>query len=144
MYNVYKGLIMDKSKKTQKKSIKKPVEQIHGKSETNEDEVASKVKLAKDLNHILGLNKKNPFGTDSEVQLIESLSSMNLTDMRELAVSAGIFPSGNRTVLKKKILKGFSSYSRGSSGEVRSIPVNNSRAPDSELQKKINSIWDKR
>ena len=135
---------MAKSKKTNTSKKKKPVEQIHGKDESVESEIQSKVKLAQDLNQILGLKKKNPFGVNTEEELVESLSSMNLTDMRELAVHAGIFPSGNRTVLRKKIIKGFNSYTKGGSQEIKSIPVNNVRAPDSELQKKIDSIWNKK
>ena len=135
---------MAKSKKTKTSRKKKPVEQIHGKDESVESELKSKVKLAEDLNQILGLKKKNPFGVHTEEELTESLSSMNLTDMRELAVHAGIFPSGNRTLLRKKIIKGFNAFSKGSTGEIRSIPVNNVRAPDSELQKKLDSIWNKK
>ena len=32
---------------------------------------------------------------------------MNLTDLQKLAVQAGVFPSGNTTVLKNKLRKAF-------------------------------------
>lgn len=127
------------------KSKKKITDTIHGKQEHVEDEIQSKVQLQKDLNEIMGIKKNNPYKVNSERELQEALSSMNLSDMREMAVAAGIFPNGNRTILKKKIEKGFSEYMRGGSEEIKNIPINNSlRAPNSDLQKEIDSIWAKK
>jgi hypothetical protein len=132
---------MAKSKQTNKKIT----DQVHGKDESPRDEVQARIKLQKDLNEIMGIKKSNPYKVNSEKELNEALSSMNLSDMREMAVSAGIFPSGNRTVLKKKLEKGFSEYSRGGSQDVKTIPMNNSaRAPDSKLQKEIDEIWSRK
>lgn len=127
------------------KSKKKITDTIHGKQEHVEDEIQSKVQLQKDLNEIMGIKKNNPYKVNSERELQEALSSMNLSDMREMAVSAGIFPNGNRTILKKKLEKGFSEYMRGGSEEIKNIPINNNlRAPNSDLQKEIDSIWAKK
>ena len=127
------------------KSKKKITDTIHGKQEHVEDEIRSKVQLQKDLNEIMGIKKNNPYKVNSERELQEALSSMNLSDMREMAVSAGIFPNGNRTILKKKLEKGFSEYMRGGSEEIKNIPINNNlRAPNSDLQKEIDSIWAKK
>ena len=38
---------------------------------------------------------------------------MNLTDMQEVAVRAGVFPSGNQTILKQKLLKAFKAEGYG-------------------------------
>jgi len=126
---------------TSKKPVAKKLEsmeQTHGKLE-------SVVGAAQDLDKILGIRQKNPFKSTSLEQFEEALSSMNLTDMREMAVTAGIFPSGNRTVLKKKLIKGFSSYCKGLDNSRAVIPVkNNSTFPDSSLQKEIDAIWSKK
>ena len=123
-----------------KPAAKKPesMEQTHGKLE-------SVVGAAQDLDKILGLRQKNPFGATSKEQFEQSLSSMNLTDMREMAVTAGIFPSGNRTVLKKKLLKGFSSYCKGFENSRPTVPLKNDLSfPNSALQKEIDEIWSKK
>lgn len=127
------------------KSKKKITDTIHGKDESVTDELQAKVQLQKDINEIMGIKKNNPFKVNSDRELQEVLSSMNLSDMREMAVSAGIFPNGNRTVLKKKLERGFSEYMRGGSEEIKNIPVNNNlRAPNSDLQKEIDDIWAKK
>ena len=123
-----------------KTAVKKleSIEQVNGKIE-------SAVSAAQDLDKILGVRQKNPFGTSSSAEFAQSLSSMNLTDMREMAVTAGIFPSGNRTILKKKLIKGFDSFSKGFENSKPVIPVNGSaHLPDSETQKKIDEIWSKK
>jgi len=127
------------------KSKKKITDTIHGKDESVTDELQAKVQLQKDINEIMGIKKNNPYKVNSDRELQEVLSSMNLSDMREMAVSAGIFPNGNRTVLKKKLERGFSEYMRGGSEEIKNIPVNNNlRAPNSDLQKEIDDIWAKK
>ena len=127
------------------KSKKKITDTIHGKDESVTSELQAKVQLQKDINEIMGIKKNNPYQVNSARELEETLSSMNLSDMREMAVAAGIFPNGNRTVLKKKLEKGFSEYMRGGSENVKQIPINNSsRAPNSELQKEIDAIWSRK
>jgi len=59
------------------------------------------------LEEILEVKKTNPFGTNDLRIFEENVASMNLTDMQEVAVRAGVFPSGNRTVLKNKLIKAF-------------------------------------
>ena len=126
-----------------KKSIDS-LEQTHGKLEevSQEDKIQTAVTKARELDAILGMRKMSPFGTASLAVFEEDLSVMNLTDMRELAVKSGIFPSGNRTILKKKLLKGFSAYSKGGTDAAVSIPLNKKTSlPDSDLQKTVNDIW---
>ena len=85
-----------KSKKSAPRKKIEDMEQANGKLENI-------VSAAQDLDQVLGLRQKNPFGATSIAEFEGNLSSMNLTDMREMAVNAGIFPRGNRTVLKKKL-----------------------------------------
>ena len=41
------------------------------------------------------------------------IKDMNLTDLQSFAVKVGVFPSGNKTVLKNKIKREFESSIRG-------------------------------
>ena len=86
---------MPRKKTTKSKSSKKEIEFIDGKVE---DEKHS---LSKDIEEIL-MPSKNPFGTNSAEELESSLEGMNLRQMQELAVKASVFPSGNKTTLKKE------------------------------------------
>lgn len=74
---------------------------------------SSKVKQAKDLEEVLGMREINPFRTTNAETFEESLKSMSLTDLRELAVKSGVFPSGNKASLKNKLRKEFSFRANG-------------------------------
>ena len=41
------------------------------------------------------------------------IKDMNLTDLQSFAVKVGVFPSGNKTVLRNKIKRAFESSLRG-------------------------------
>ena len=62
---------------------------------------------ARDLEEILGMKELNPFKTANAEDFDKDLSSMNLTDLRTLAVKSGVFPSGNKSTLKNKLRKEF-------------------------------------
>ena len=129
---------MSNKKKNTKTSVKK-VEQIHGKQETELDKA---VKTSKGLDQILGMRQKNPFGSETKAEFEESLKGQNLADLREMAVKAGIFPSGNPTVLRNKLKKGFENHIKGKDGSKASVPLQNkSVLPNSDLQQKIDDIW---
>ena len=91
--------------KTQTKRVTrrktKEIQFIDGKVEDNHE-------LSMDIEEILS-PPKNPFGTNSSDELEQKLDGMNLRQMQELAVKASVFPSGNKTSLKNKIKKEFSS-----------------------------------
>jgi len=70
--------------------------------------VEEKHNLSMDIEQILN-SPKNPFGTSSIDELEGNMEGMNLRQMQELAVKASVFPSGNKTTLKKKIKKEFCS-----------------------------------
>lgn len=127
------------AKKPATKSTKK-IEQIHGKVE--DDPVSETLKKSKALDQILGMRQSNPFKSESLSDFEESLRGKNLTDLREIAVTAGIFPSGNPTILRKKLIKGFQDFMKGGNNNSASIPIDQpSKFPNSEKQARINDIW---
>jgi hypothetical protein len=100
------------TKKTSKAAVKKApkleeLNQTTGKS--YEDQVAK----AKELEEILGIAKINPFKTNDKRIFKDMLEDMNLTDLQAFAVKVGVFPSGNKTVLKNKIKRAFESSLHG-------------------------------
>jgi len=132
-----------KAKPSPRKRVKKKiqeVEHINGKVELSPVDKAKQA--AQDLDKILGMRQKNPFDAKSMAQFEDNLKGKNLTDLREMAVKAGIFPSGNPTLLRKKLKKGFEDYIKGKDGSQPTIPLNNKNAfPSSKAQEEVNKIW---
>lgn len=143
---------MTKKRKSSTKKTAK-LEQVNGKSELkptkeidNLEQVHGKlegaVRASKKIDKILGMRQKNPFGASDQMSFDLSLKGKNLTDLRELAVSAGIFPNGNSTMLRNKLRKAFSDFIKGKDGAASTqIPIHNKHTPNSQLQQKINNIW---
>ena len=101
-----------KSTASKKSTAKKKVsldslQQTNGK--TYEDQVAK----ARELEDILGIAKINPFKTNDKRVFSEMLQEMNLTDLQSFAVKVGVFPAGNKTVLRNKIKRAFESSLHG-------------------------------
>ena len=71
------------------------------------------VEIVRKLEDLLDVKQTNPFGTSDARIFEENLASMNLTDMQEVAVRAGVFPSGNQTILKQKLIKAFKAEGYG-------------------------------
>tara|TARA_A200000159_G_scaffold149481_1_gene158047 strand:+ start:9955 stop:10377 length:423 start_codon:yes stop_codon:yes gene_type:complete len=99
--------VTKKSVRTRKSKSKK-IEKLDKLTQTNgrvyEDEDTNKTRK---LEEILEVAVTNPFGTSSQKVFEENLANMNLSEMQEVAVRAGIFPSGNQTMLKNKLKKAF-------------------------------------
>ena len=99
--------VTKKSVRTRKSKSKK-IEKLDKLTQTNgrvyEDEDTNKTRK---LEEILEVAVTNPFGTSSGKVFEENLANMNLSEMQEVAVRAGIFPSGNQTMLKNKLKKAF-------------------------------------
>lgn len=68
---------------------------------------------ARNLEQLLTVNTKSPFSTADGSDFEDSLASMSFTDMQELAVRAGVFPSGSRTTLKNKLIKEYKARALG-------------------------------
>lgn len=68
------------------------------------------------------LNPKKPkFATGSIEDFKQKISTMNLVDLQSMAVSAAIFPSGNRAVLKNKLIKEFTKVNSEGKGNAVQI-----------------------
>lgn len=96
----------------------------------------------RNLEKIMGVQQINPFKTNNLEIFQEDLASMNLTDMQRLAVKAGLLPSGNRSMLKNKLLKEFKARSYGGKGN--SVMVTKPMVdPESEQGKKLIELMKK-
>ena len=93
------------AKKIQTPKKEKP--QLESLEQTNGKSYDEQVARAKELEQIMGLQKMSPFKTNDPEAFDEMLEDMNLTDLQAMAVKVGIFPSGNKTVLKNKIKRSF-------------------------------------
>jgi hypothetical protein len=93
------------AKKIQTPKKEKP--QLESLEQTNGKSYDEQVARAKELEQIMGLQKMSPFKTNDPEAFEEMLEDMNLTDLQAMAVKVGIFPSGNKTVLKNKIKRSF-------------------------------------
>ena len=93
------------AKKIETPQKKKP--QLESLEQTNGKSYDEQVARAKELEQIMGLQKMSPFKTNDPEAFEEMLEDMNLTDLQAMAVKVGIFPSGNKTVLKNKIKRSF-------------------------------------
>jgi len=71
------------------------------------------LEYVKKLEEILEVRKSNPYGTNDARIFEENMAGMSLTELQEVAVRAGVFPSGNRTILKNKLTKAFKSENLG-------------------------------
>lgn len=70
----------------------------------------------KELQELMGVRAKNPFGASTVEELDEKMSDMNLVDLQRMAISAEIPASGHRHTLKEKIRREFERFMRGSHG----------------------------
>lgn len=93
-----------KKTNTTKKNKKTEMEVADGRSE---------IEAAESLESLIGIAKRDPFQMSNGSDFESSLAGMNLTEMQELAVKAGIFPSGTKTTLKNKLLKEYKARSMG-------------------------------
>lgn len=106
---------MAKKKTTTSKSTssRKKKVQLDELQQTNGKTYEDQVSKARELEEVLGIPKINPFKTNDKRVFNEMLKDMNLTDLQSFAVKVGVFPSGNKTVLKNKIKRAFDSSLHG-------------------------------
>ena len=90
------------TKKTKLSSLK----QVNGKQDP--------IERAKELEELVGIKQVNPFGTSIASVFEEEIQKMSMVELQELAVGAGVFPTGTRTALKSKLLKAFSEHNMSS------------------------------
>ncbi len=125
---------MAKKKKNTTKERKAPTEFSDG-----VDHLSKESKHAKDLEQLMGFKEKNPFGYDSAEEFSEAIDQMMLASLQEIAVKAGVFPSGTKATLKTKLKKAYSQYTNGGSNKVVQV-TNPIVDPESEQGKKLLKI----
>tara|TARA_B100000989_G_scaffold102200_1_gene74712 strand:- start:27554 stop:27973 length:420 start_codon:yes stop_codon:yes gene_type:complete len=102
------------SKSTASKTVKaRKQPKLEDLQQTNGKNYEDQVAKARELEEILGIPKINPFRTNDKRVFADMLQDMNLTDLQSFAVKVGVFPSGNKTVLKNKIKRAFDSSLHG-------------------------------
>ena len=82
-------------------------------SQTTGKDFDSQVARAKELEEIMGYHKSSPFKTPDPKVFEKMLEDINLTDLQAMAVRVGVFPSGNKTVLKNKVKRAFNTSLHG-------------------------------
>jgi hypothetical protein len=127
------------NKKTTKKTSKataKKAPKLEELNQTTGKSYEDQVEKAKELEEILGIAKINPFKTNDKRIFKDMLEDMNLTDLQAFAVKVGVFPSGNKTVLKNKIKRAFESSLHGQgSVQVMGQPI--TLDPSNPKQKEV-------
>jgi GTP1/Obg family GTP-binding protein len=82
-------------------------------SQTTGKDFDTQVARAKELEEIMGFHKSSPFRTTDPKVFEKNLEDINLTDLQAMAVRVGVFPSGNKTVLKNKVKRAFNTSLHG-------------------------------
>jgi hypothetical protein len=95
-------------KTTTKKA--KPMQYADGKDVDNRKD------LAKTVEELMAVQSRDPFKLASGESFEEAVSGMNLSQLQEIAVKAGVFPSGTKATLKNKLLKEYENRTHGRYG----------------------------
>ena len=115
-------------RKTTKKTTKKPMQYADGKIADNRQD------LAKTVEELMGIKSRDPFKLSSGERFDEAVASMSLSQLQEIAVEAGVFPSGTKTTLKNKLIKEYENRTQGRYGaSTQSKPIvdpNSQKAKD--------------
>lgn len=105
-------------RKTTKKTTKKPTQYADGKVADDRKD------LAKTVEELMGIKSRDPFKLASGENFEEAVSSMGLSQLQEIAVEAGVFPSGTKTTLKNKLIKEYENRTHGRYGaSTQSKPI---------------------
>ena len=90
--------------------------------------------LAKTVEELMSVKSRDPFKVASGESFEEAVASMSLSQLQEIAVQAGVFPSGTKATLKNKLLKEYENRSHGRYGaSTQSKPIvdpNSQKAKD--------------
>lgn len=100
----------NKRKPAKKKTTKKPMQYADGRATDNRKDVA------KTVEELMGVKSRNPFHVASGESFEEAVTSMSLSQLQEIAVNAGVFPSGSKATLKNKLLKEYENRTHGRYG----------------------------
>lgn len=84
----------------------------------------SRKELAKTVEELMSINTRDPFSVASGESFEDAIGSMSLTELQEIAVKSGVFPSGTKATLKNKLLKEYDNRSHGRyGGSTSSKPI---------------------
>jgi hypothetical protein len=100
------------TKKT-KTASKKKQPKLEELSQTTGKDFDARIARAKELEEVLGFHKSSPFKTSDPKVFEKMLEDINLTDLQAMAVRVGVFPSGNKTVLRNKVKRAFNTSLHG-------------------------------
>ncbi len=80
--------------------------------------------VAKTVEELMSVKSRDPFKLASGESFEEAVSTMGLSQLQEIAVNAGVFPSGTKTTLKNKLLKEYENRTHGRYGaSTQSKPI---------------------
>ena len=78
--------------RTKAKTADKSMQYADGKDNRKE--------LAKTVEELMSINARDPFSVASGESFEDAIGSMSLTELQEIAVKSGVFPSGTKATLK--------------------------------------------
>jgi len=108
----------NKRKTTKKKVTQKPIQYADGKATDDRRD------LAKTVEELMSIKSRDPFKLASGERFEEAITTMGLSQLQEIAVEAGVFPSGTKTTLKNKLMKEYENRTHGRYGaSTQSKPI---------------------
>ena len=96
--------------KKKTKTVKQKTQSVKKVEDLKVVDGKSEIEKVKSLEEILGVKNANPFGTHNEEELKSMMNAMTITDLQTFGIKVGILPSGNKMILKNKILKAFKTH----------------------------------
>jgi hypothetical protein len=99
--------------KTTKKKTTKITQYADGKDDDRKD-------VAKTVEQLMAVKSRDPFKSASGESFEEAVKNMSLSQLQEIAVKSGVFPSGTKATLKNKLLKEYENRSEGRYGAASS------------------------
>ena len=114
--------------KTVEKKQEPEIEFAHGKLNQSEFEEIEKVR------RLTEIPVENSFGVRTESEFEKLIEGSQLTQLQEIAIKAGVFPSGTPPTLKNKLRKAFQKTKRPGSNVQITKPIVD---PNSEKGKSI-------
>lgn len=95
--------------KTTKKKTAKITQYADGKDDDRKN-------VAKTVEQLMAVKSRDPFKLASGESFEEAVNNMSLSQLQEIAVKSGVFPSGTKATLKNKLLKEYENRSEGRYG----------------------------
>lgn len=92
-----------------KKNSKKTMQYADGRADQRGD-------LAQTVESLMSVKPKDPFKLSSGEDFGDAVGNLSLSDLQEIAVKAGVFPSGTKATLKNKLLKEYENITQGRYG----------------------------